>query len=38
MLARNYLNELAGMGVLEKKVLKGRHYYKNRKLEQILSY
>ncbi|MDR8393703.1 Fic family protein [Aliifodinibius sp. S!AR15-10] len=36
--ARNYLNELAEMGVLEKKVIKGRHYYQNRELEGILSY
>lgn len=36
--ARNYLNELAGMGVLEKKQIKGRHYYQNRELENILSY
>jgi len=36
--ARSYLNELAEMGVLEKKEIKGRHYYKNRELEQILSY
>jgi len=36
--ARNYLNELAEMGVLEKKQIKGRHYYKNRELENILSY
>ena len=36
--ARSYLNELAEMGVLEKKQIKGRHYYQNRELEQILSY
>jgi Fic family protein len=36
--ARNYLNELADMGVLEKKQIKGRHYYQNRELEKILSY
>lgn len=36
--ARNYLNELAEMEVLEKKEIKGRHYYLNRELEQILSY
>ncbi len=36
--ARNYLNELAEMGVLEKKEIKGRHYYQNRELEQILSF
>lgn len=36
--ARNYLNELAKMGALEKKEIKGRHYYLNRELKQILSY
>lgn len=36
--ARNYLNELAEMGVLEKKEIKGRHYYQNKELEQILAY
>lgn len=36
--ARNYLNELVEMSVLEKKEVKGRHYYQNRELEQILSY
>lgn len=36
--ARSYLNELAEMGVLEKKEIKGRHYYRNRELEEILSY
>lgn len=36
--ARSYLNELAEMGVLEKKEIKGRHYYQNRELEQILSF
>lgn len=36
--ARSYLNELAKMGVLEKKQLSGRHYYLNRELEQILAY
>lgn len=36
--ARNYLNELAGRGVLEKREIKGRHYYANRELEEILSY
>ncbi|MDX1636661.1 MAG: Fic/DOC family N-terminal domain-containing protein [Balneolaceae bacterium] len=36
--ARSYLNELAEMGVLEKRVIKGRHYYQNRELEEILSY
>ncbi|HEX6983417.1 MAG TPA: Fic family protein [Balneolaceae bacterium] len=36
--ARNYLNELTEMGVLEKKQIKGRHYYQNRELEQILAF
>lgn len=36
--ARNYLNELAEMGALEKREIKGRHYYLNRELKQILSY
>ncbi|MGD8427208.1 MAG: Fic family protein [Balneolaceae bacterium] len=36
--ARNYLNELSDMGVLEKKQIKGRHYYQNRELEHILAY
>lgn len=36
--ARNYLNELADMGVLEKRQIKGRHYYQNRELENILTY
>lgn len=36
--ARNYLNELAEIKVLQKRQLKGRHYYVNRELEQILSY
>ncbi|HET6527441.1 MAG TPA: Fic family protein [Balneolaceae bacterium] len=36
--ARNYLNELTEMGVLEKRQIKGRHYYQNRELEQILSF
>ena len=36
--ARSYLNELAEMNVLEKKQIKGRHYYRNHELEEILSY
>lgn len=36
--ARSYLNELTEMGALEKKEIKGRHYYLNRELKQILSY
>ncbi|HKK46766.1 MAG TPA: Fic family protein [Balneolaceae bacterium] len=36
--ARSYLNELADMGVLEKRQIRGRHYYQNRELENILSY
>lgn len=36
--ARNYLNELAGHQVLEKKEIKGKHYYINPALVEILSY
>jgi Fic family protein len=36
--ARNYLNELAELQVLEKKEIKGRHYYINPALAEILSY
>lgn len=36
--ARNYLNELADLHVLEKKEIKGRHYYINPALVEILSY
>ena len=36
--ARNYLNELAELQVLEKKEIKGRHYYINPALTEILSY
>lgn len=36
--ARNYLNELAELGVFEKKEIKGRHYYLNLELQRILSY
>lgn len=36
--ARNYLNELAGLQILEKKEIKGRHYYVNPALVEILSY
>ncbi|MEX0719088.1 MAG: Fic family protein [Balneolaceae bacterium] len=36
--ARNYLNDLAEIHVLEKRQLKGRHYYVNLELKQILSY
>jgi Fic family protein len=35
---RSYLNQLAEMNVLEKKQIKGRHYYRNLELEEILSY
>jgi len=35
--ARNYLNELAEMRVLEKKSIEGRHYYLNQELFRILS-
>lgn len=36
--ARSYLNKLDEMGVLEKREIKGRHYYQNRELEQILTF
>lgn len=36
--ARNYLNDLAELQVLEKRQIKGKHYYINQELEQILSY
>lgn len=36
--ARNYLNELVEINMLKKRQLKGRHYYVNLELEQILSY
>ncbi|MCH2450646.1 MAG: Fic family protein [Gracilimonas sp.] len=36
--ARNYLNKLAEIKVLQKRRLQGRHYYVNLELEQILSY
>lgn len=36
--ARNYLNKLAEIKVLQKRQLQGRHYYVNLELEQILSY
>lgn len=36
--ARNYLNELAEMSVVEKKVIRGRHFYLNLELERILGY
>ena len=36
--ARNYLNELADLQVLRKKEIKGRHYYINPALTDILSY
>ena len=35
--ARNYLNELSDMKVLEKKSIEGRHYYLNQELFRILS-
>lgn len=35
--ARNYLNELSDMKVLEKKSIEGRHYYLNQELIRILS-
>ncbi len=36
--ARNYLNKLAELQILEKREIKGRHYYVNLELEEILSY
>jgi Fic family protein len=36
--ARNYLNELADLQVLNKKEIKGRHYYINPALTEILAY
>jgi Fic family protein len=36
--ARNYLNELADLQVLEKREIKGRHYYINPALVEILTY
>lgn len=36
--ARNYLNELAELQVLQKKEIQGRHYYINPALVKILSY
>jgi Fic family protein len=35
--ARNYLNRLAEIGVLEKKVIEGDHYYLNIELYRILA-
>ena len=35
--ARNYLNELCDLGILEKKTLSGHHYYLNLELYRILS-
>lgn len=36
--ARNYLNELDAMGIMEKKTIHGHHYYLNSELYRILSY
>lgn len=36
--ARNYLNQLAELKILEKREIKGRHYYVNPELVEILSY
>ncbi|MFP8489643.1 Fic family protein [Gracilimonas sp. Q87] len=36
--ARNYLNKLAEIKVLQKRHIQGRHYYVNLELEEILSY
>ncbi len=35
--ARNYLNELCDLGILEKKTISGHHYYLNLELYRILS-
>lgn len=35
--ARKYLNQLVAMGILEKKVIAGHHYYLNLELHRILS-
>ena len=35
--ARKYLNELCDIGVLEKKTIEGKHYYRNLELYRILS-
>ena len=35
--ARNYLNELVEMGILEKRTISGHHYYLNLELYRILS-
>lgn len=35
--ARNYLNQLCDLGILEKKVIEGHHYYLNQELYRILS-
>lgn len=36
--ARNYLNKLGEIGILEKKTIQGHHYYLNQELYRILSY
>lgn len=36
--ARNYLNEMARLQILEKREIGGRHYYINPALVEILSY
>lgn len=36
--AYNYLNERVEMGILEKRKIKGRYYYKNREMEHFFSY
>lgn len=35
--ARNYLNRLSDMGILEKKTMEGHHYYLNQELYRILA-
>lgn len=36
--ARNYLNQLADLRIVEKKSISGRHYYLNLELKEILAY
>lgn len=36
--ARNYLNKLDEMGIMEKRTIHGHHYYLNSELYRILSY
>ena len=36
--ARSYMNILSEMGIVEKKIIQGNHYYLNLELYRILSY